>query len=325
MNRIVVNKYGVGDCASVQEAFDMALSVEGHVEIYIHNGIYNEKLRLERDDVTITGENAVNTVLTYKDHANMTLEDGSRMGTLRSASMIIRGENVVINNLTVENRAGNGVDAGQAIALSLYGDRICVKNCRLLGCQDTLFVGPGTECPQDKELEMAEIPEAPDARMYFEKCYIEGDVDFIFGGATAYFDNCEIFSRYNITEDDERCNGQVKGYVAAPCTWQKAKYGFVFDKCNFTGDCPDNTVYLGRPWRIFAKTVLLSCNVGRHIKTEGWHDWNKEAAHGRTFFAEYDCRYEAEVKRADWITTLNDNEAKAFTKENVLWEGFCEE
>ncbi len=323
MNKIIVDRYT--DVPSVQAAFDMAMTMEGHVDIYIKNGIYNEKLKLERGDVTIIGENAVNTVLTYKDHANMALADGSRMGTLKSASVIINGENIVIKNLTIENRAGNGVDSGQAIALSLNGDRICIKDCRLIGCQDTLFVGPGTECKQDTELEMTEIPDAPNVRMYFENCYIEGDVDFIFGGACAYFENCEIFSRYNITEDDDKYQGSVKGYVAAPCTWQKAKHGFVFSKCNFTGDCPENTVYLGRPWRIFAKTVLLECTIGRHIKTVGWHDWDKEAAHGRTFFAEYNCKYENEISREDWITFLGAEEAGEFTKENVLWEGFCEE
>lgn len=325
MNKIIVNKHGEGDVVSVQEAFDMAMSMDGHVEIYIKNGIYNEKVKLERNDVTIIGENSVNTVLTYKDHANMTLADGSRMGTLKSASVTINGDNIVIKNLTVENRAGNGVDSGQAVALNVTGDRISVLDCRLLGCQDTLFVGPGPECKQDTELEMSEDENVVVARMYFKNCYIEGDVDFIFGGACAYFENCEIFSRYNITEDDARCNGQVKGYATAACTWRDNKYGFVFDKCDFTGDCPENTVYLGRPWRIFAKTVLLKCNIGRHIKTVGWHDWDKEAAHGRTFFAEYNCKYETEGKREDWITLLSDEEAREFTKEKVLWEGFSEE
>ena len=117
----------------------------------------------------------------------------------------------------------------------------------------------------------------------------------------------------------------MKGYVAAACTWRDNDYGFVFYKCRFTGDCPDNSVYLGRPWRTYARIVLLGCEIGRHIKVDGWHDWDKQWAHDTVFFGEYRCKYEGTARRAGWIKLLKTAEAKQFSKQNVLWEYFVEE
>lgn len=325
MNKIIVGKYGTGECSTIAEAFEMAKQMKGHVDIEIRNGIYDEKLILERDDVTIIGESAQNTIITYNDYALKEMQDGTKYGTFRTATLKLLGNAIKLKNITVENRSGNGRDFGQAVALYAEGDRMEFYNCRLLADQDTLYMGPGPECKANCEHELPEIDNIIDARQYYKNCYIRGDIDFIFGGATAYFDECEIFSQYNITEDDEKYRGKVKGYVAAACTWRGNKYGFVFNKCRFTGDCPENTVYLGRPWRIYAKTVLIECEIGKHIKVEGWHDWDKEAAHGATYFAEYNCNYMNVAKRADWIKLLNAGEAREYTKENVLWEYFCEE
>lgn len=325
MSRIVVDQYGKGDFTKIQDAFDAAAKAEGHVEIFICNGIYEEKLLLERNDVEIIGEDSFNTVITYNDYAKKILPDGNPYGTFRTATLRLVGNDITMKNITVVNSSGNGRDYGQAIALYTDGDRMKFYDCRLIGHQDTLFMAPKTEGPANKEHELTSEPSPIDARIYWKDCFIEGDVDFIFGGATAYFEECEIFSHYVITEDDKKYQGLVKGYATAPCTWRGQKYGFVFDRCAFTGDCPKNTVYLGRPWRIQAKTVLLECYVGEHIKKEGWHDWDKPQAHGVTYYAEYGCDYECEVDRPDWVYTLTEEEAKEYTKKNILWEGFCEE
>lgn len=325
MSRITVGKYGKGQVETITQAFAMAMEIRGHVDIHILDGIYDEKAELHRGDVTITGESAEHTVISYDDYAKKQDEDGKPYGTFRTATLKLCGNNIIMKDITVKNTAGNGRDFGQAVALYAEGDKMQFYNCRFIGCQDTLYTAPGPECKTNCEAEQSPELHTVDARQFYKNCYIEGDIDFIFGGAAAYFDHCEIFSRYNITEDDDRYEDKVKGYVAAACTWRDNDYGFVFYKCRFTGDCPDNSVYLGRPWRIYAKTVLLGCEIGKHIKAEGWHDWNKPQAHDTVYYAEYRCKYEGVAKRADWIKLLKTSEAKAFSKENVLWEYFCEE
>lgn len=325
MNRIVVGKYGKGQCETIAEAFDIAMGMKGHVDIHILNGIYNEKLELSRDNVTITGESAEHTVITYNDYAKKMHEDGKMYGTFRTATLKLCGENIIVKDITIKNHSGNGRDFGQAVALYADGDKMQFYRCRMIGCQDTLFTAPTTECKVNCEEEQSPELHTINARQYYKDCYIEGDIDFIFGGAAAYFDHCEIFSRYNITEDDDKYEGSVKGYVAAACTWRDNRYGYVFYKCNFTGDCPEGSVYLGRPWRIYAKTVLLGCTIGKHIKVEGFSDWDKPKAHDTAFYAEYRCKYETHAKRHSWIKQLTPSEAKAFTKEKVLWEYFCED
>ena len=325
MNKIVVGKYGKGQCDTIQQAFDMAMDMKGHVEIQILNGIYDEKAVLRRNDVTIIGENAKNTVITYDDYAKKLLPDGTPYRTFRTATLMLLGNNIIMKNVSVINRSGNGRDYGQAIALYTEGDKMQFYNCRLIGAQDTLFMGPEPECKVNCESEIPEENHVIEARQYYKNCYIRGDIDFIFGGATAYFNHCEIFSQYNLTEDDDKYEGRVKGYVTAACTWRGQKYGYVFRRCRFTGDCPENTVYLGRPWRIYAKTVLLECEIGKHIKTEGWHDWDKPEARETVYYAEYRCKYESMAKRQNWIRLLSAKEAKEYTREKVLWEYFCED
>ena len=130
MNRITVGKYGRGHVETIGEAFAMAMELKGHVDIYILNGIYDEKLELTRGDVTIMGESAEHTVIAYGDYAKMLLEDGQPYGTMRTPTLKLCGDNIVMKNITVKNTAGNGRDFGQAVALYASGDRMQFYNCR---------------------------------------------------------------------------------------------------------------------------------------------------------------------------------------------------
>ena len=222
-------------------------------------------------------------IVTWGLGAKEVLEDGKKRGAFRTYTFFVDADDVTLKGLTIENHAGPGTQVGQAIALYADGDRLVVDSCRLLGWQDTLFTAPLPPVEIEKDGFIGPKQSAPrrENRQYYKDCYIEGEVDFIFGGATAYFETCTFFSK-----DVDR---EVKGYVTAPSTPEGLPFGYVMEGCRFRSNCPDRSVYLGRPWREWGRAVLLRCVIGPHIKAEGWDDWGKELAHTTSFFAEYAC------------------------------------
>lgn len=254
-----------------------------NIVIEIAPGTYKEKLVITTPNLTLKGiaDNADNTILTYNDYALAIHDDGIKYGTFRSYSVFIDADNVTFMNLTIENSSGSGTKVGQAVALYADGNNLCFENCRLLGHQDTLFTAPLPPCAYEINGFRGPKEFAPrrDGRHLYKGCYICGDVDFIFGSASAYFEDCEIFS---LKRDSEIC-----GYITAPSTPEGNEIGYIFNNCRFTSDCPPGSVYLGRPWRDFAKVVIMNSFLDSHIHKEGWHDWNKPHSHATTFFAEY--------------------------------------
>ena len=314
---ILVAQDNTGDFDSIQEAID---SIQMLPEtIYIKKGIYHERIEIRCPFLTIEGEDPKNTVIEYDYYADMMLSDMEKRGTFRSYTMLVNTDHFTCNNLTIANTAGFGTKVGQAIALYAEGDRITLNNCRLLGHQDTLFTGPlpNEEAHAGGFKGPTEFSERRLCRQLYKDCYIEGEVDFIFGSATAYFENCELHS-LNRGMD-------INGYVTAASTYANQEYGYVFNHCRLTSDCPDNTVYLGRPWRIFAKTVFLNCDMGAHIREDGFHDWNKPESHDTVFYAEYHCSGKGFVpdKRASFVQQLTDTQAAQYTIENVLNTTSC--
>lgn len=313
---IRVNQNGTGDAVTLKEAFVLAENVDAAcaVEIHLAAGQYKEKLDLERDNVTLIGDNEDEVLVEFDDYALFIMPDGIKRGTFRSYTLYVHGNNFTAKNITFQNSAGFGAKVGQAVAVYADGDGMTFENCRFLGRQDTLFTaplpptvvewggfrGPRENAPRDN------------GTHYYKKCYIEGDVDFIFGGATAFFEECEIKS---LNRGEE-----INGYVTAASTPEGREYGYVFDRCRFTSDCAPETVYLGRPWRSYAKTVILRSELGAHIKKEGWHDWNKEDARELTFYAEYENfgPGASPETRASWSHQLTKEEAELYTRERVL-------
>ncbi len=227
-------------------------------------------------------------------YALMVHEDGRTYHTFRTSSVLIDGTNITCRNCTFENTAGPGKEKGQAIALYLDGDNITLENCVIYGHQDSLFLAPLPEHEYQKDGFLGPKSSLPrtDRTFFFRNCLIEGDVDFVFGGATAYFDNCEF-----------RSNG--KGYVFAPSTPEHVKEGFVARNCRFTctDDVPDQSCYIARPWRSYAMVRLEHCELGRHICPQGWHDWNKKDAQKSIRFSEYDSYGPgARGTRPDYVT-----------------------
>ena len=290
----VVAADGSGDFLTVQAAIDAVPDYRRtRTNIFIRNGVYKEKLTLapSKTNVTLTGEDREKTILTFDDFASKKNRFGEEIGTTGSSSFFVFGDDFAAENITFENSSG---PVGQAVAVRIDGDRVMFVNCRFVGFQDTLY------------------PHGEKSRQYYKNCYIEGTTDFIFGWSTAVFENCVIFCKKGGT------------YFTAASTPENNPYGFVFIDCRITGDAPANSYYLGRPWRPFAKTVFINCFLDRHIKAEGWHNWNKPEAEKTTFYAEFGSKGPgADVSdRVGWSRVLTGKEAAQFTREKVLgdWE-----
>jgi pectinesterase len=312
---MTVSKDGNGDFKTIQEAIDaVSENNSTRVVINIKNGIYKEKINIDKPFITFIGESVENTVITFDDNANKTFPDGSKYRTFNSYSTIITGDDFVGENITFENSSGDGRDAGQAVAAYIDADRIIFKNCRFIGCQDTIFTAPLPPNP----IEGKDFGGPRDGlerimgRQYFENCYIRGDIDFIFGSSTAVFNKCEIYS------NDRK--EKINGYITAASTPKNEKYGYVFLDCRLTSDAAAGTVYLGRPWRDYAKTVFINTWMDKHIKAEGWHNWGKENAEKNTLYAEYNSYGPGSKtkERVHWAKILSDEEAKEYTIEKIL-------
>jgi pectinesterase len=285
----VVAKDGSGNFKTIQEAINAVPDMRrNETVIFIKNGIYKEKLVLAESKslVHFIGESKDSTILTYDDFASKKNAFGEELGTSGSSSFYIYGKDFTAENITFENSSG---PVGQAVAVLVAGDRAKFKNCRFLGFQDTLYTY-GYE-----------------SRQYYENCYIEGTVDFIFGASTAVFSNCTIFCKKG-------------GYVTAASTPGNKKFGYVFFQCSITGDAPANSYYLGRPWRPFAKTAFIDCQLGAMIRPEGWHNWSKPDAERTTVYAEYNNNGPgaSNSKRVAWSHQLTKDEAALYTLENIL-------
>lgn len=292
------------------------------VTIHIGKGVYREKLTVSRPNVTFLGEasDRGDVVIVYGDYAQEIMPDGLKRGTFRTATVRIDAQDFKAAHLTFQNDSGFGYQVGQALALYTDGDRCYFEDCALLGGQDTLFTAPLPE----KEFEKGgfrgpgEFRPRTMTRQMFRNCLIQGDVDFIFGSAIVYFENCEIYSRLQEGKPFPEGSEKIYGYVAAPSTPESEKYGYVFKDCRLTGNCPPHSIYLGRPWREYAKTVFINCELGEHIHPEGWKDWNKP--HDHFHFAEYHSYGPGANPdaRADFSHQMSEAEAAEYTTENVL-------
>ena len=212
-------------------------------------------------------------------YAREEMPDGTKRGTFRSYTVLVDGDNVTFKNCLFENTAGKGCDVGQALALYLDGDGITLENCVLKGHQDTLFLAP---LPEREIIPGGftgpkQFTERKRRTVYLKNCRIEGGVDFIFGGATAYFDNCEFVS-------------VEQGYVFAPSTPKDVKVGFVAQNCRFTAtpDVEKESCFIARPWRNHGYVRLENCYLGEHINPQGFDDWGKLDAHETIRFFEID-------------------------------------
>ena len=294
----VVAADGSGQYQSVQDAISAAPMRTGAADppwvILVKPGTYHERVYVQRErgNITVVGEDAATTVITYDLHAKLPGPDGKPIGTFRTPTVQVDGDGMTWENLTMANHAGEpgprlvGPDVAQALALRVDGDRVTFRHCRFLGWQDTILVNRG--------------------RHYFADCYIEGSVDFIFGAATAYFDRCHL----HCLKD---------GYITAASTPEGQPYGFVLADCTITG-AEGVKSYLGRPWRDFARTVFVRTEMSGVVRAEGWHNWNKPAAEKTAHYAEFACTGPGSTRagRVKWREKPPSGDAARYTPEAVL-------
>ena len=281
---IVVSRDGTGNFRTLQEAIESARAFMDYtVTIYVKNGVYKEKVIVPSwvENIDIIGEDRDKTIITYDDHANI-----NKMGTFRTYTVKVEGSDITFKNLTIEN---NAAQLGQAVALHTEGDRLKFINCRILGNQDTIYTG------------------AKFTRLYFKDCYIDGTTDFIFGPSTALFENCMIHSKRN-------------SYVTAASTPKEAKYGYIFKHCKLTAEPGVDKVYLGRPWRPYAYTLFIECELGKHIVLAGWHNWGKQSNEETARYMEYKNTGEGAnaSERVAWSKQLTKKEAEAVTVDAIF-------
>ena len=295
---LTVAQDGTGNYKTIQEAINSVRDLgQAQVTIFIKKGVYHEKVTVPswKTHISLIGQDKETTIITNNDYTNKPFPGKDPSGktlymTFTSYTLLVQGNDFSMEGLTVENTAGR---VGQAVALHVEGDRCLITNCKILGNQDTLYAATAN------------------SRQLYKDCYIEGTTDFIFGEATVVFTNCVIKSLVN-------------SYVTAAATRPGQAFGFVFFDCKLIADTAAKKVYLGRPWRPFAQTVFIRCQLGSHIIAEGWDPWKGDAMfpdkEKTTFYAEYgNTGPGAENKqRVGWSKQLTTEQAKKYTIANIL-------
>lgn len=294
-NYFTVAQDASGNFKTIQEAIYATRDLsQQQVTIFIKKGIYKEKIVIPswKTNISLVGESRDSTIITYDDYAGKKLtarDEFLKTDTLRtytSYTVLVEGNGCRIENLTIKNTAGR---VGQAVALHVEGDKFVTKNCTLIGNQDTLYAATSN------------------SRQFYKDCYIEGTTDFIFGEATVVFQNCTIKSLTN-------------SYITAASTRPGQPYGFVFFDCKLIADTTVKKVYLGRPWRAYAKTVYINTQMDSHILKEGWDNWRNPENEKTVLYAEYKSFGEGadNTARVKWSKQLTAKEAKKYTLKNIF-------
>lgn len=292
--RFVVALDGTGDFTSVQDAINAAPDYckQSGTTIFIKKGVYKEKLTIPKNKQKLyfLGEDAESTIITWNDYALKHGSTGFEMGTSATSTIFLYADDCLFENLTIENSSGSGKHIAQACAITVDGDRVAFVNCKFIANQDTIYTYSGG------------------LKQYYKNCWIEGTTDFIFGASICYFDSCTILSKLN-------------SYVTAASTPKGQKYGYVFNNCKLIHSDGVDKVYLGRPWRPYAKTVFINCELGDHIRPEGWHNWNKKYAEKTCFYAEYGSYGPGAYTKKDrvrWSHQIKKSKLKDYTIDKVL-------
>jgi len=288
---LIVAKDGSGDYSSIQKAIEDAKAYPPRrIIIYIKKGVYNEQVRIPvwSPDISLVGEDREGTVIAYGSYFGQV--DKGRNSTFYTATLSVEATGVIVQHLTIENTAG---PVGQAIALSVSNDQCLVEDCNIKGNQDTFFAtGPYTH-------------------VWLKNCLVSGTTDFLFGDATVLVSHSTILCK-------------ADSYIVAASTNKGQPFGFVLDHCTLLGATDVKQVFLGRPWRPYAKTVYLNTAMGSFIRPVGWDNWRSKANEATAYYAEYNSHANkapsatVPAERASWSHQLTGQEAENYTPEKIL-------
>lgn len=286
---ITVSKQANADFSTLQSALDYIPSGSTEsVTLRIKPGVYEEKVTVRADapPILLLGDDAASTIISWSDNAHTLDDAGQPLGTFRSGTLNVLSEHFTAENVTIRNASGPGT--GQAVAAFVDAGYAVFRRARLLGDQDTLYTGKG--------------------KQYYDECYIEGDVDYIFGAATALFDRCHLHTK------------RSRGYITAASTPENEKFGYVFLDCAITGGEGVSEVYLGRPWRSFAHVALIRTTIDASIIPEGWHNWGQPDRESTSRYEEFGSRGPGANPnaRAEWSRQLSTEEAAGYRVIEIL-------
>lgn len=280
-------------------------------EIFLKKGVYNEKVEVRVADISIVGEDQSETIINNMDYYHKIMSDFNECNTFRTYTMYVGSDNVTLSNLTIKNSAIPSKIYGQAVALHASGNNFICNNITLISAQDTLFLGPLPDdlCERHKGFLPNDFITGMPSKQQYKNCTIYGDVDFIFGGATALFEDCNII----IIKNENICSGKSKGYVAAPSHSINTPYGFLFYHCNIESENENQNIYFARPWRDYGTCAFISCNVTHDLNPLGFNKWNNTSRDKTARFYEYTENADYS-KREPWVKILSKNDAKDYVE-----------
>jgi pectinesterase len=303
---LVVAQDGSGNFMTVQAAINAAPTGRTTpYRIFIHNGTYRETVNIpsSKPFIQLIGESVAGTVITFNNAASTPLSGGGTIGTFNSATVIVNASDFMAMNITFQNSFGDG---SQAVAIQVNGDRAAFKNCRFLGNQDTLLTNGTTG-----------------QRQYFRDCYIDGNVDFIFGSAKAVFDSCVIYAKTRTSTKSS--------FITAANTPPGQSYGYVLRNCKIPSNTGGTFYFLGRPWQNETgssplannKVVYLNATLPYTIQPAGWTVWDAGTDTTLILFAEYQSKgwdgNPTDVsQRVTWSRQLTDADTANFSVSNVF-------
>jgi polygalacturonase len=299
---VIVAADKTGDYSTIQEGIDALTATGGTV--FIKPGVYREVLHVAKPYVRMegTGDRPDQVTIVF---GNSAYSSGS---TFKSATVFVTADDFFARNLTFQNDFSKNhepqAQGAQALALSVTGDRAVFRHVRILGAQDTLYAA-SRSC-------QSEAGPCIPTRQYFENCYVEGHVDFIFGDSQAVFDHCVIHA---IAHPTVMLTAQSKHYSSEPS-------GYVFDHCKVTSDPAVGKIFLGRPWRSYATVVFLDSELDGKIDPAGWSEWHAEETRRleTAFYAEYHSMGPGAnpAGREPYSKQLNPNEADKYKAAHFL-------
>lgn len=286
--------------------------------IYVKSGVYNRKIVIRGNGLKIIGESRETTKITWDDCARKRHADGGEYNTFRTFTVCVTGENCVMENLTIENANTRPEKVGQCVALSVNAKRFTANNIDLRSTQDTLFTAP---FPDDLVVRYSGLTDdktyydgfIPREQLYmqggsvqvYKDCRIYGTVDFIFGGAEAYFIGCKLISLRET---------RGEGYVAAPCHPLANETGYVFYDCDFVnGGAQEGSVYLARPWRDFGKCEFINCRLDSHVNGALYDKWN-DTYRDRTARFSHRSLCGKQIAPVKWSSEINEERIEYLKK-----------